>query len=271
MDDSYWIVDDAIIFKSHFDKYLNNYTDIMLNYKVLIFSNYTNTNITLKHNNKFTNINQTSFVKSSFNKPLGNSLLNLVDLKKLTFGFHFNHPLGNSLSYMVNLYVLTFSSDFNQLLGDSLSELYNLQKIIFGWDFNQPLDDSLSNLVNLRELTFGRKFNQPVNNSLSGLTNLRELTLGHYFNQSIDIPGWIKKLYLNCNYQQIIDYLPLSIEELVFGPEFNLELNDLPNSIKKIKILNSSYDKKLNNLPTGIKYLEISKYYKKKLTLNIKI
>jgi len=128
-----------------------------------------------------------------------------------------------------------------------------------------PLNNSLSNLVNLRVLTFGAEFNQPLNYSLSKLVNLQELTLGKNFNQSIDISNKIKKLILKCNSKSIIDYLPFSIEELVFGYDFNLELNDLPSSVKKIKIYNRFYDKKLNNLPTGIETLEISKYYKEQI------
>ena len=117
-------------------------------------------------------------------------------------------------------------------------------------------------MTNLNKLTFSTNFNQPLNDSLSGLHNLSELTLGKCFNQPIDIPEEIKKLILNCNTQSIIDYLPSNIVELKFGSDFDLELNDLPSSIKKIKILNNKYDKKLNNLPTGIESLEISVEYK---------
>ena len=91
---------------------------------------------------------------------------------------------------------------------------------------------------------------------------MKELTFGFAFNQPINIPGWIKKIIIHCECQQIIDYLPSSIEELEFGHYFNLELNDLPSSIKKIKIINRDYNKKLNNLPIGIEHLEISVNYK---------
>jgi len=53
--------------------------------------------------------------------------------------------------------------------------------------------------------------------------------------------------------------------ELEFGYNFNLELNNLPISIKKIIIKNEYYNKKLNNLPAGIELLEISKYYKEQI------
>ena len=360
MDSPYWTVDDAIIFKPEFDSSLDDYTSIISNYRILIFSNYSDPHQALKNNNiyddeedmcvgssfnqpliKFfgnknfyeapennpnpntdyfpgrplgnslldlTNLHELS-LGEYFNQPLNNSLTNLVNLRKLTFGNSFNQPLNDSLSKLVNLENLTFEYYFNQPLNDSLSNLHNLQELTFGNCFNQPLNDSLLNLINLqiltfdstfnkplndslsklvdlRELTFGICFNQPLNNSLSNLTNLkkltfddkfnqpldntlsnlhnlRELTLGDRFKQPINIPNWITKLTLDCNSQSIIEYLPSSIVELKLGPEFNLELDNLPNTIKKIKIQNPFYNKKLNNLPSGIETLKISYNCKK--------
>ena len=199
---------------------------------------------------------------SHFNHPLDNSLSNLINLRKLNLGYGFNHPLDNSLSNLINLEELTFGNSFDHPLNNSLSYLHNLKELTFGNYFNKPLDDSLSNLINLRKLILGNVFNQSLNLILSNLVNLEELFLGIHFNQPIDIPHGIKKLSLHCNSQSIIDYLPSSIVELEFGWDFNLELDDLPGSIKKIKILNAFYDKKLNNLPNRIECLEISSNYK---------
>ena len=320
MREPYWIVDSTIIFKPEFNKYLDDYSDIISNYKILYFSNYINPHITLKNNNECNYDDYIPCIKKSvFNLPLGTSLSNLTNLKQLTFGWKFNQPLDDSLSNLTNLEKLTFGDNFNSSLDDSLLGLTNLQKLTFGNYFNKPLDDSLlylhnlrelnfdmhfdqsltkffnnnnngndapenniennpennmnyfpkkplsnslSNLVNLQKLTFGLMFNHSLDDCLSNLHNLRELHLNLYFNQPINIPGWIKKLYINCNQQHIIDYLPSSIEELVFGIEFGLELNNLPSSIKKIKIENNYYNEKLNNLPNGIERLEISSRYK---------
>jgi hypothetical protein len=97
---------------------------------------------------------------------------------------------------------------------------------------------------------------------LVNLTQLQQLSLGYRFNQQFDIPLNIKILYLNCNNRYIIDYLSNNIEELYFGKNFDLELNDLPSSIKKI-IFNkqSIYNKPLNNLPKSIELLELSPEY----------
>ena len=92
--------------------------------------------------------------------------------------------------------------------------------------------------------------------------------MGSNFNQNLNIPFNIKYLKLNCNNQNIIDYLHNNIEELELDLDFNLELNNLPTSIKKILFLNSDYNWELNNLPNSIEYIELPYYYKKKI-LNI--
>ena len=291
MGEPYWIIDDAIIFKPDFNDSLDNYSDLISNYRILIFSNYNDPHQALKYDiDEMTSKPKNIYIGSSFNQPLGNSLLNsllnLHNLRKLTFGQDFNQPLikffdnkndkapennmnylpgrplNNSLSNLTNLEELTFGICFNQPLNDTLSNLTNLRELTFGDYFNQPLNNVLSNLTNLRKLILGFRFNQPIDNTLSNLTNLRELTLGCEFKQSINIPGWIKKLTLYCKSQSIIDYLPSSIVELELGYIFDLELNNLPSSIKKIIIRNECYDKKLNNLPSGIECLEISSEYK---------
>ena len=72
----------------------------------------------------------------------------------------------------------------------------------------------------------------------------------------------------------MIENLPNSIEGIVLGYNFNLELNNLPNSIKKISFdYYSEYDKELNCLPEFVEYLELNKKYNKKIKkfpLNLK-
>ena len=56
-----------------------------------------------------------------------------------------------------------------------------------------------------------------------------------------------------------------NIEELTLGHYFNLELDNLPSSIKKIIIYNNGYDKELNNLPISVEYIGLPLDYKKKI------
>jgi hypothetical protein len=83
------------------------------------------------------------------------------------------------------------------------------------------------------------------------------------FNEKLDIPPNIKSIKINCNNQYIVNNLSDNIEELELGFDFDLELNDLPSSIKKI-IFNkhSNYDKSLNNLPKNVELLKLPDEYK---------
>ena len=220
----YYIYEDSFIFKPDFNGFLNNYINIISNYKKIFFSNYNESVLCVETNNKYYDIYYKKYKFSSFNQPLGDSLKNQIQLQQLIFG-----------------------RNFNQLLGDSLNYLRNLQQLTFGWEFNQPLGNSLKNQIQLQQLTFGRKFNQPLDDLLNNLKKLQELTLDNEFNMQIDIPTNIKILKLNCNNIYVIDNLPNSIEELYLLDKFNLELNNLPNSIKIIS-LHCGYNKKLNNI-----------------------
>ena len=89
------------------------------------------------------------------------------------------------------------------------------------------------------------------------------------FVQKIDIPSTIKYLKLDCNNSYVIDYLSDNIEELELGEYFNLELNNLPTSIKKITFeIYCQYNHKLNCLPKFLECIQLPVNYDKKL-LNI--
>jgi len=247
--------DDTIVFSPKFDKSLN--CELLSNHKKIIFSDYelNNNLFDAYENNKFTDL---GLICSSFDQPLTNSLNNLTSLTHLTFGWYFNQPLDNSLDKLTSLTQLTFGYCFNQPLTNSLNNLTYLTRLTFGNYFNQPLDNSLDNLTSLTHLTLGWNFNQPLGNSLNNLTSLTHLTLGYYFDQKDDLPFNVTSISLNCDNAYYTNYLTDSIEEIEFGHKFNLELNNLPSSIKKI-VFNkgSNYDKELNCLPNGLEILQL--------------
>ena len=87
------------------------------------------------------------------------------------------------------------------------------------------------------------------------------------FNKSnIYLPLGIKYLKLNCNNPHVMAQLSSNIEELVLGRQFNLELNDLPTSIKKIIFIEqSNYNKELNCLPKFVEQIQLPENYNKEI------
>jgi hypothetical protein len=70
---------------------------------------------------------------------------------------------------------------------------------------------------------------------------------------------------LNCNNKYIVENLVNSIEELELFLEFNLELKNLPNSIRKIIFYNDFYNCDLNSLADSIEYIRLPRFYNKKI------
>jgi len=68
----------------------------------------------------------------------------------------------------------------------------------------------------------------------------------------VDLPWNLKYLCLHCVDTTMVDYLPDSLEKLELCKNFNSPLDNLPISLKILKI-NNNYDKnRLNNLPKNI-------------------
>ena len=129
MKEPYWIIADTIIFKPKFANSLDEYVEIISQYKNLIFSNSKDLKIATETNNKYDDKYNTIWNYSKFNQPLSNSLSKLINLEQLIWGNNFNQPLSDSLSNLLNLQQLTFGSCFNQPLSDSLSNLLNLEQL----------------------------------------------------------------------------------------------------------------------------------------------
>jgi len=234
--------EDTIIFSPKFNKIIDK--KLLANYKKVIFSdfeltddlfdNYKNDNLFDNYEND--NYKYSEYIGSEFNREIDLP----QNLTHLTFGNDFNQKV--DLPH--NLTHLTFGNNFNQKVNLET----NLTHLTFGLYFNQKVDLP----PNLTHLIFGNWFNQKVDLP----QNLTHLTLDWNFNQKVDLPWNLKYLYLYCKKTtSIIDYLPDSLEELKLGYYFNDSLDNLPISLKTLKI-SDEYDKnKLKNLPKNVQVI----------------
>ena len=194
MNPPYWIVDSAIIFMPEFNDCLNNYSDIIANYSMLVFSNYDDLNIALKNNYKYNMLKNNTYV---------------------------NQPLNESLSGLHNLRELTFSDQFNQPQDDSLSELHNLQELTLSYCLNQYVDIpgciKKLTILNCKSYTF-----------VDYLPNgIEELVLGYDFNLELnDLPSSIKKIKIfNTKYNKKLNNLPTGLESLEIRNEYKIPID----------------------------------------------
>jgi len=128
---------DKIELNFEFYKDNRNYYNLIkyLNIKTLILNEFFN-----EHFSSY--FDKLEYLKfgNSFNKPLGNSFDNLIELKHLIFGNSFNQPLGNSLDNLKELTHLIFCKNFNQEFGDSLDKLSKLEFLGLDNDYPHSLD-----------------------------------------------------------------------------------------------------------------------------------
>src|SRR6056300_1247759 len=145
------------------------------------------------------------------------------NVNTLVFKPEFNKPLDDYINIISKYDKLIFSnySDVKICIETNNQYKVKFKKYYLKSKFNQEVNNLPPNITNL---TFGYYFNQEVNNLPPNITHL---TFGYHFNQEVNIPFSVKYLKLDCNNQNIIDYLPDSIEELELESYFNLELNNL--------------------------------------------
>ncbi|KAN0034852.1 hypothetical protein ACTFIV_001385 [Dictyostelium citrinum] len=157
-------------------------------------------------------------------------------------------------------------------MGEKLNNLPNHIESIRLYQTNRITYD-LSNLKfpsSLKYFKVHYNFNQPLSNKNTSIfSNLTELDFNSYFNQKIGeniLPNSLKKLKLSTFYNQQFheNILPDNLKIIIFGCSFNQPLNNLPPSIEEIKFHpNSTFKKEINSnqLPQSLKKLSLPRNY----------
>lgn len=143
------------------------------------------------------------------------SLKSNTSITNLTLDHDFNHNINSLPKNLTNLTIN--AGKFSK----SLDNLPNtITHLTLGLNFNSVID----NLPNsITHLTLGKKFNRLIDKLPNSITHL-EFTSG---NDKYDIPS---------SFTQPLDNLPNSIIYLVLPDSYNIELTSLPNHIKYLEI-----------------------------------
>lgn len=244
INDDYTIISDTIVIHNTVKKPIDfNLIYDYGNSSKIIFSDYSDVNICVKCNN-ILNI-------GSYNTPskFNHDVILTNKIKEIKFNLIFDRQI-NLLDTLTHL---TFNDYFNQ----PIQLPSKLEKLKFGNDFNQQINIPPT----LTHLTVGIYFKQFI---------LLPCKLVYLNSQSIEDEYFIDtqnvvELTINSNNLKQINNLSNSLKKLTLDYNFKLPIDNLPNSIENLSILNSSYNHELNNLPLSIKYLQISLSYDKKI------
>lgn len=171
--------------------------------------------------------------------------------------------------------------DFNEPI--DLHLIQNCEEVWFVSLFNQ----SITNLPdNIKKITIENKaYDKPITKFPSKLEEFHFHTEFYDFpnDKMFEFPKTLKKLGWYCygckNLEINLEMLPSNLEELTIGIEFEITklhhftnltdltidmedfdepLDNLPNTIKRLWILSSSFNQSLNNLPNGLVELHFS-------------
>lgn len=94
--------------------------------------------------------------------------------------------------------------------------------------------------------------------------NLQNLSLGGYFNHPVDnLPPMLKVLKFGYKFNHPVNNLPCGLEEIWFGHQFNQQLDYLPESIIYIELC-ANYSNNMTNLPIGIQKIKLDISYQLK-------
>jgi len=142
-------------------------------------------------------------------------------IKQLVFGGLINQPISEPLPTTITH--LTFGEEFNVALNGCIPPF--VTHLTFGCRFNKSIHDKLPATVT--HLFFGYCFNQPLNMSIP--QSVTHLNFGDKFNQSI------------------VDEIPSSVIFIHFGKYFNHSINQLPQSVTRIQLYESTYRQLIND------------------------
>lgn len=231
---------------------------------------------------KFPSGNTIGEYPGKFNQPIENLPNNL---KSLMIGSEFNQPLD---FLPISLKKLIINGKFNQEINNLPP---NLKKITICRKFNKTLinlpksveqlelfndsailPDHIKLLIirskkvplnfprDVERIVFNSEFNQPVDHLFNDeMKNLKTVEFGYHFNQTIDnLPDSVEELIIHRKFNQQIRKFPLNMKKLVFNTqeEIYFDLEILPKGLEVLS-LKCKEGQKLINFPPNLKILVI--------------
>lgn len=236
-------------------KYIHNYNNIDMNYKIFSLIHYDNNKLYYndeKYDLKYILNN----IKDTICLVLDNNIYSsefFMNNKK-----YYRYFVDEKYNFEKTSYICWCESNknnntyipYDKIQLKLLSNLSPETKYIkLNENYNQTIDMLVD--TNITHIIFGNRFNQKIDN-LSWI--IEYLYFGLEFNQPLDnLPGSVKKLMFstNSNFNQLLDCLPSCLEYLLLPTKYNHPIDNLPNLLKYLELY-CEYPNPLNNLPRSL-------------------
>lgn len=176
----------------------------------------------------------------------------------LSFGYDRLYSYSQIKDASPNLTIqnIYFDSENIDMLKTLLKNNKNIRKLVLCDKFNECVEGM--NLVNLTAIEFGFGFNKSIDNLPDNIESLK--IEGNFRQQITRLPRGLKKLYLDCDFDEtVVELLPRNIECLELYPDKPLNLGDklMSLTLKKLTLWDNVGSSFFDFVPNSVNELEI--------------
>ena len=134
---------------------------------------------------------------------------------------------------------------------------------LYKWIYNRPLDKKFLEILEA-ENAVAIEFKPSFDYDISCLPNCIKkiiFPINSDFNQPLEnLPPTLEEIELYDRFNQPLDFLPYSLKRLIINSEFNHPLDNLPDTLEYLEI-RGEFNHPLTNLPSKLKMLVIKDVY----------
>lgn len=126
------------------------------------------------------------------------------------------------------------------------------------FDDNKKISNKRIKLIQkYSKVSLGNLYNKPLPKSFSYINTIEVLIFGPEFNQTVDNLPNINYLKFGYSFNQPIDNLPITLKKLhIESVQFNQSIDNLPPNLEMLHIF-GKFNQQINNLPNKLQILSL--------------
>lgn len=167
--------------------------------------------------------------------------------------------------YKIIKETIYFLPNFNDNIDNYIKQICKCKKIVFM--NNKNFFDINTSIDKIKFYTRDcKKVHSQFNNCVDNLPiSLEEIYFGYSFNKPVDnLPKNLIRIFFDNDFNQLVDKLPDKLKEIHFGWHFNQCIDNLPNNLEKI-YFEGFFHSSIDNIPDNVVSLSFFCYRTQKI------